>query len=78
MLTRHFCFCEKEAISVPFPGSTCPTNNINESGREQLAYPHKKLHFLVVLQLLFVEAHGLIVVAAENTVTLHHSLAHGP
>lgn len=36
------------------------------------------LHFLVVLQLLFVEAHGLVVVAAEYAVTLDHSFPHGP
>lgn len=39
----------------------------------QPSYPHEKLYFLVVLHLLFVEGHGLVVMAAEHTVTLHHS-----
>lgn len=43
--------------------------------REQIAYPNKDLQFLV-LQLLFVEADGFIVMTAENTVTLNHSFSH--
>lgn len=42
---------------------------------EQIAYPNKDLQFLV-LQLLFVEADGFIVMTAENTVKLNHSFSH--
>lgn len=39
------------------------------------SYPIKNLQLLVVLQLLFVEADGLVLMAAENTVALHHSIS---
>lgn len=35
-------------------------------------YSHKNLQLFVALHLLFVEADGFVVSAAENTVTLHH------
>lgn len=43
----------------------------------QTAYPHEDLQFLVILQLLFVEADRLVVMTTERAVTLNHSITHG-
>lgn len=61
--------------SCLFPESK-ESKTTTDRGPVQLSYPHQNLHFLVVLQLLFVDVYGLVVMAAEHAVRLDHSFSH--